>query len=64
MLTDPTQKIIDAEPSLLDDWVARIPQGRMATPGNLTALVCLLASDVSSHLTAQDIIVDDRYRAV
>ena len=32
VLTDLTKEIIDREPTLLDDWISRIPQGRMATP--------------------------------
>ena len=64
VLTDLTQQIIDKDPSLLDGWVARIPQGRMATPSDLTGLVSFLASDASSYLTAQDIIIDGGYTAV
>jgi len=64
VLTDLTQKIIDDEPSLLSDWVARIPQGRMATPDDLTGLVRFLASDASGYLTAQDLIIDGGYTAV
>lgn len=64
VLTDLTRKIIDAEPALLTDWVSRIPQGRLAAPEDLTALVCFLASDVSSYLTAQDVVIDGGYTAV
>ena len=64
VLTDLTQQIIDKDPALLDDWVARIPQGRMAKPSDLTGLVSFLASDASSYLTAQDIVIDGGYTAV
>jgi len=64
VLTDLTQKIIDEEPSLRDDWISRIPQGRMATPEDLTGLVSFLASDASSYLTGQQIIVDGGYTAI
>lgn len=64
VLTDLTQQIIDREPELLDDWVARIPQGRMATPQDLTGLVNFLASDASSYLTGQQIIIDGGYTAI
>lgn len=64
VLTDLTQQIIDRDPSLQDDWVARIPQGRMARPSDLTGLVSFLASDASAYLTAQDIVIDGGYTAV
>jgi NAD(P)-dependent dehydrogenase (short-subunit alcohol dehydrogenase family) len=64
VLTDLTQQIIDREPALLDGWVARIPQGRMARPSDLTGLVRFLASDDSAYLTAQDIVIDGGYTAV
>ncbi|MDP9026697.1 MAG: SDR family oxidoreductase [Actinomycetota bacterium] len=64
VLTDLTQQIIDKDPSLLEGWVSRIPQGRMATPSDLTGLVSFLASDASSYLTAQDIIIDGGYTAI
>ncbi|WP_426324905.1 SDR family oxidoreductase [Microbacterium sp. E-13] len=64
VLTDLTQQIIDREPELEADWVSRIPQGRMATPGDLTGLVVFLASPVSSYLTGQQIVIDGGYTAV
>lgn len=64
VLTDLTQAILDEEPALHDDWVARIPQGRMAKPEDLAGLVSFLASDASAYLTAQDIIVDGGYTAI
>lgn len=64
VLTDLTQKIIDEHPELRDDWEARIPQGRMATPADLSGLVSFLASDASAYLTAQEIIIDGGYTAV
>lgn len=64
VLTDLTQKIIDKDPTLLDDWTSRIPQGRLATPDDLSGLVSFLASDASGYLTGQDIIVDGGYTAI
>ena len=64
VLTDLTQQIIDKEPALLDDWISRIPQGRMAKPEDLTGLVTFLASDASSYLTGQQIIIDGGYTAI
>jgi NAD(P)-dependent dehydrogenase (short-subunit alcohol dehydrogenase family) len=64
VLTDLTQAILDREPALHDDWVARIPVGRMARPTDLAGLVSFLASDVSAYLTAQDIVIDGGYTAI
>jgi NAD(P)-dependent dehydrogenase (short-subunit alcohol dehydrogenase family) len=64
VLTDLTQKIIDKEPELLEDWISRIPQGRMATPADLTGLVSFLASDASSYLTGQQITIDGGYTSI
>ncbi len=64
VLTDLTRQIIEREPALLDDWVARIPLGRMATPDDLSGLVSFLASDASGYLTAQCIVIDGGYTAV
>ena len=64
VLTDLTQAILDEEPALHDDWVARIPQGRMAKPEDLAGLVTFLASDASAYLTAQDIVIDGGYTAI
>jgi NAD(P)-dependent dehydrogenase (short-subunit alcohol dehydrogenase family) len=64
VLTDLTQRIIDKQPSMYDEWTALIPQRRMATPEDLTGLVSFLASDASSYLTAQEIIIDGGYTAI
>ncbi|MEY9853531.1 NAD(P)-dependent dehydrogenase (short-subunit alcohol dehydrogenase family) [Leifsonia sp. EB41] len=64
VLTDLTQQIIDREPELEADWISRIPQGRMATPEDLTGLVTFLASNASSYLTGQQIVIDGGYTAV
>jgi NAD(P)-dependent dehydrogenase (short-subunit alcohol dehydrogenase family) len=64
ILTDLTERIIDQQPSLRAEWTARIPQGRIATPDDLSGLVNFLASDASSYLTAQTIVIDGGYTAV
>jgi NAD(P)-dependent dehydrogenase (short-subunit alcohol dehydrogenase family) len=64
VLTDLTRAIIEREPELEADWISRIPQGRMATPEDLTGLVTFLASDASSYLTGQQIVIDGGYTAV
>lgn len=64
VLTDLTRQIIDREPELEADWISRIPQGRMATPEDLTGLVVFLASTASRYLTGQQIVIDGGYTAV
>jgi NAD(P)-dependent dehydrogenase (short-subunit alcohol dehydrogenase family) len=64
VLSDLTERIINQQPSLRDEWIDRIPQGRIAVPGDLSGLVSFLASDVSSYLTAQTIVIDGGYTAV
>jgi NAD(P)-dependent dehydrogenase (short-subunit alcohol dehydrogenase family) len=64
VLTDLTQAILDEDPALHGEWVARIPSGRMAKPEDLSGLVTFLASDASAYLTAQDIVIDGGYTAV
>lgn len=64
VLTDLTRQIIEREPELEAGWVALIPQGRMATPDDLTGLVVFLASGSSSYLTGQQIVIDGGYTAV
>lgn len=64
VLTDLTQAILDKAPALHDEWVARIPQARMATPDDLAGLVTFLASDASAYLTAQDLVIDGGYTAL
>ncbi|TQL67378.1 NAD(P)-dependent dehydrogenase (short-subunit alcohol dehydrogenase family) [Nocardioides albertanoniae] len=64
VLTDLTRAILDQQPELREGWVEKIPQKRMAAPEDLTGLVNFLASDASSYLTAQDIVIDGGYTAL
>jgi NAD(P)-dependent dehydrogenase (short-subunit alcohol dehydrogenase family) len=62
---------------MVDDWLAAqpnaeefrrqrtssIPQGRLASVGEVAAVICFLASDESSHITGASIPVDGGYTA-
>ncbi|MFV0373618.1 SDR family oxidoreductase [Microbacterium sp.] len=64
VMTDLTREIIEREPELEAGWVALIPQARMAKPEDLTGLVVFLASEASSYITGQQIVIDGGYTAV
>lgn len=64
VLSDMTRQLTDREPELRRNWVSRIPQGRMAEPQDLEGLALYLASESSSYLTGQEIIIDGGYCAV
>lgn len=64
VLSDMTRQLTQREPELRADWISRIPQGRMAEPEDLHGLALFLASDASTYLTGQEIIIDGGYTAV
>ena len=45
-------------PEYLDELTKRIPLGRIGKPNDLAGVVLLLASDASSYITGQNIVVD------
>ncbi|WP_438354385.1 SDR family oxidoreductase [Microbacterium sp. CJ88] len=63
-LSDMTRQFTEANPDLAADWIARIPAGRMGEPEDLDGLVLLLASDSSSYLTGQTLVIDGGYTAI
>ncbi len=63
-LSDMTRQFTRANPELADDWISRIPLGRMGEPQDLDGLVLLLASDASSYLTGQTLVIDGGYTAI
>lgn len=63
-LSDMTRQFTEQNPDLAADWVARIPAGRMGEPKDLHGLVTYLASDASSYVTAQNLVIDGGYTAI
>jgi len=43
---------------LIKEWEKGIKLGRLATPGDIAGAVLFLASDESSYITGQNIVVD------
>ena len=63
-LSDMTKQFTESNPELAAEWTSRIPLGRMGEPADLHGLVAFLASDASSYLTAQSIVIDGGYTAL
>ncbi|MCS5720069.1 SDR family oxidoreductase [Herbiconiux sp. CPCC 205763] len=63
-LSDMTREFTEANPDLAAQWISTIPAGRMGEPEDLHGLALYLASDVSSYLTGQSIVIDGGYTAV
>ncbi|WP_200330009.1 SDR family oxidoreductase [Leucobacter sp. L43] len=63
-LSDMTKQFTESNPELAAEWTSRIPIGRMGDPSDLHGLVAYLASDASSYLTAQSIVIDGGYTAL
>ncbi|ORX35438.1 putative d-arabinitol 2-dehydrogenase [Kockovaella imperatae] len=60
-LTNLTKVILDANPVLRDEWLHRIPMGRLADPSDLKGAIVLLASDSSKYITGSQITIDGGY---
>jgi len=60
-LTNLTKVILDENPVLRDEWLNRIPMGRLADPSDLKGAVVLLGSDASKYITGAEMTVDGGY---
>ncbi|RYO78630.1 hypothetical protein DL766_008035 [Monosporascus sp. MC13-8B] len=61
MLTALTEKILDDNPELKQQWTSLIPQGKMGQPVDLMGPVTFLLSDASQYVTGADLRVDGGY---
>lgn len=60
-LTNLTKVILDANTQLRDEWLNRIPMGRMGDPSDLKGAVILLGSDASRYITGAELTIDGGY---
>lgn len=56
--TTDAQKAVTESPELLAKRIAKIPAGRMASPDEIVALTCLLASPAASFITGAVYVID------
>jgi NAD(P)-dependent dehydrogenase (short-subunit alcohol dehydrogenase family) len=54
----PSEMTDHYQPGYLDDQAKRLPAGRLGDPRELAAAVLFLASDASSYITGQTVVVD------
>lgn len=62
--SDMTRDFVAENPEMAEDWVRRIPAGRMGEPGELGDLLVYLASERSSYVIGQSILIDGGYTSV
>lgn len=59
----PSQNVREAEPAFVERLAERVPMKRMGEPEELKGIVVLLASEGSSYITGQNILVDGGWTA-
>lgn len=62
--SDMTRDFVAANPEMAQDWISRIPAGRMGEPAELGDLVVYLASERSSYVVGQSFVIDGGYTSV
>ena len=54
----PPPRVNDANPGFIRRLAEKVPLGRVGRPGELKGAVVFLASDASSYVTGQNLLVD------
>lgn len=62
--SDMTRDFVADNPEMAAEWVRRIPVGRMGEPDELGDLLVYLASERSSYVVGQSILIDGGYTSV
>jgi len=61
MITPPVIKLQQQDPKMWDFWMSRVPMGRAGNPEELQGAVIYLASDASSYMTGNVLVIDGGY---
>jgi len=59
--SDMTRDFVAQHRELADEWTSRVPMGRMGQPRELGPLAVYLASDQSSYMVGQNVVIDGGY---
>jgi NAD(P)-dependent dehydrogenase (short-subunit alcohol dehydrogenase family) len=62
--SDMTRDFVAANPEMAEQWVSRIPAGRMGEPHELGDLLVYLASERSAYVVGQNFVIDGGYTVV
>ena len=62
--SDMTRDFVETNPEMAEEWIGKIPAGRMGEPHELGDLLVYLASDRSAYVVGQNILIDGGYTIV
>ncbi|HEU0166002.1 MAG TPA: SDR family oxidoreductase, partial [Thermomicrobiales bacterium] len=62
--SDMTRDFVASNPEMAQEWISRVPSGRMGEPKELGPLVVYLVGDDSEYVVGQSIVIDGGYTIV